>query len=130
MSTRAHTRKPTDSEMKILSVIWEHGPKTVREVYDLISQKETIGYTTVLKFMQIMTEKGLLERDASVRPQIFSAAQPQQQTQKMMLRDLVDRAFAGSPGNLALQALSTRKSTPQELRDIRALLDKLERESA
>ena len=116
--------------MKILSVIWEHGPKTVREVYDLISQKETIGYTTVLKFMQIMTEKGLLERDASVRPQIFSAAQPQQQTQKMMLRDLVDRAFAGSPGNLALQALSTRKSTPKERREIRTLLDKLETESA
>ena len=130
MPIRNNGRKPTDSEMKILSVIWEHGPKTVRQVYDLISQKETIGYTTVLKFMQIMTEKGLLERDASIRPQVFSAAQPQQQTQKMMLRDLVDRAFAGSPGNLALQALSTRKSTPQELREIRALLDKLERESA
>ena len=130
MPIRNNGRKPTDSEMKILSVIWEHGPKTVREVYDLISQKETIGYTTVLKFMQIMTEKGLLERDASIRPQVFSAAQPQQQTQKMMLRDLVDRAFAGSPGNLALQALSTRKSTPQELREIRALLDKLETESA
>ena len=130
MSNRSNGRKPTDSEMKILSVIWEHGPKTVREVYDLISQKETIGYTTVLKFMQIMTEKGLLERDASVRPQIFTAAQPQQQTQKMMLRDLVDRAFAGSPGNLALQALSTRKSTPQELREIRTLLDTLEGESA
>jgi predicted transcriptional regulator len=130
MSNRSNGRKPTDSEVKILSVIWKHGPKTVREVYDLMSQKETIGYTTVLKFMQIMTEKGLLERDASVRPQIFSASQPQQQTQRMMLRDLVDRAFAGSPGNLALQALSTKKSTPQELREIRALLDKLERESA
>ena len=130
MPIRNNGRKPTDSEMKILSVIWEHGPKTVREVYDLISQKETIGYTTVLKFMQIMTEKGLLERDASIRPQVFSAAQPQQQTQRMMLRDLVDRAFAGSPGNLALQALSTRKSTPKELREIRTLLDKLETESA
>ena len=130
MPSRNNGRKPTDSEMKILSVIWEHGPKTFREVYDLISQKETIGYTTVLKFMQIMTEKGLLERDASIRPQVFSAAQPQQQTQKMMLRDLVDRAFAGSPGNLALQALSTRKSTPQELREIRTLLDTLEGESA
>ena len=130
MPNRSNGRKPTDSEVKILSVIWKHGPKTVREVYDLMSQKETIGYTTVLKFMQIMTEKGLLERDASVRPQIFSASQPQQQTQRMMLRDLVDRAFAGSPGNLALQALSTKKSTPQELREIRALLDKLERESA
>ena len=130
MSNRSNGRKPTDSEVKILSVIWKHGPKTVREVYDLMSQKETIGYTTVLKFMQIMTEKGLLERDASVRPQIFSASQPQQQTQRMMLRDLVDRAFAGSPGNLALQALSTRKSTPKELREIRTLLDKLEGESA
>ena len=130
MPNRSNGRKPTDSEVKILSVIWDHGPKTVREVYDLMSQKETIGYTTVLKFMQIMTEKGLLERDASVRPQIFSASQPQQQTQRMMLRDLVDRAFAGSPGNLALQALSTRKSTPKELREIRTLLDKLETESA
>ena len=130
MSSRSNGRKPTDSEMKILSVIWEHGPKTVREVYDLMSQKETIGYTTVLKFMQIMTEKGLLERDASLRPQIFSAAQPQQQTQGIMLRDLADRAFAGSAGTLALQALSTKRSTPEELRDIRALLDKLEKESA
>jgi BlaI family penicillinase repressor len=130
MSNRSNGRKPTDSEVKILSVIWKHGPKTVREVYDLMSQKETIGYTTVLKFMQIMTGKGLLERDASVRPQIFSASQPQQQTQRMMLRDLVDRAFAGSAGNLALQALSTKRSTPQELREIRALLDKLEGEPA
>jgi len=132
VSTRARTltRKPTDSEVKILSVIWEHGPKTVREVYDLMSQKETIGYTTVLKFMQIMTEKGLLKRDASVRPQIFTAAQPKQQTQRVMLRDLLDRAFAGSAGSLALQALSTKRSTPEELREIRALLDKLEGESA
>jgi len=130
MSNRSNARKPTDSEVKILSVIWEHGPKTVREVYDLMSQKETIGYTTVLKFMQIMTEKGLLKRDASIRPQVFSAAQPQQQTQRVMLRDLLDRAFAGSAGNLALQALSTKRSTPQELREIRALLDKLEREPA
>ncbi|MAB78600.1 MAG: transcriptional regulator [Planctomycetes bacterium] len=130
MSNRSNGRKPTDSEVKILSVIWKHGPKTVREVYDLMSQKETIGYTTVLKFMQIMTEKGLLNRDASIRPQVFSAAQPQHQTQRVMLRDLVDRAFAGSAGNLALQALSTKRSTPKELREIRALLDKLEGESA
>jgi predicted transcriptional regulator len=130
MSKRSKGRKPTDSEVKILSVIWEHGPKTVREVYDLMSQKETIGYTTVLKFMQIMTEKGHLKRDTSIRPQVFSAAQPQQQTQRVMLRDLLDRAFAGSAGNLALQALSTKRSTPEELREIRALLDKLEGESA
>jgi predicted transcriptional regulator len=130
MPSRNNSRKPTDAEMKILSVIWKHGPKTVREVHGLISQKETIGYTTVLKFMQIMTGKGLLVRDSSVRPQLFSAAQPQRKTQRLMLRDLVDRAFAGSAGDLALQALSTRKSTPAELREIRALLNKLEGESA
>jgi len=123
-------RKPTDSEMKILCVLWEHGTKSVREVYELISQTEEIGYTTVLKFMQIMTDKGLLVRDSSVRPQLFSAAQPQRQTQRMMLRDLVERAFAGSTGDLALQALSTKKSTPGELREIRTLLDKLEAESS
>jgi len=116
--------------MKILCIIWQHGPKTVREVFNVISKREDIGYTTVLKFMQIMTEKGLLKRDVSVRPQVFSAAQPKQRTQRLMLRDLVDRVFGGSPGNLALQALSTRKSTPQELREIRALLDELEEESA
>ncbi|MEO2161769.1 MAG: BlaI/MecI/CopY family transcriptional regulator [bacterium] len=130
MSSRTNSRKPTDAEMKVLSVIWEHGPKTVREVHGLISQKETIGYTTVLKFMQIMTGKGFLLRDSSVRPQLFSAAEPQRKTQGLMLRDLVDRAFAGSAGDLALQALSTRKSTPDELREIRALLDELEGECA
>ena len=123
-------RKPTDAELSILDVIWENGPSTVRQVYQILSEKQDMGYTTVLKFMQIMTEKGLLERDASLRPQIFSAAQPQQQTQGIMLRDLADRAFAGSAGTLALQALSTKRSTPEELRDIRALLDKLEKESA
>ena len=130
MSSREPALRPTEAECNILNVIWNKKTATVREVFEDLSQRQTIGHTTVLKFMQIMTEKGLLERDASIRPQVFSAAQPQQQTQKMMLRDLVDRAFAGSPGNLALQALSTRKSTPKELREIRALLDKLEGESA
>ncbi len=128
MSIRKSRRKPTDSELKILGVIWQHGPKTVREVHDLLIKQEEIGYTTVLKFMQIMTDKELLVRDTSVRPQVFSAAQPQMQTQGVILRDLVDRVFAGSAGRLALQALSTRKSSPEELREIRALLDKLEGE--
>ena len=124
-------RKPTDSEMKILNVFWEHGAKkSVREVYEHLSQTEEIGYTTVLKFMQIMTDKGFLLRDSSVRPQLFTVAQPQQQTQRMILSDLVERAFSGSTGELALQALSTKQSTPEELREIRALLDKLEEGSA
>ena len=130
MVKQSKKKKPTDSEMKILSVLWEHGTKSVREVYELLNQTEEIGYTTVLKFMQIMTDKGLLLRNSSVRPQLFSVAQPQRQTQRMILNDLVERAFAGSTGALALQALSTKQSTPEELREIRALLDKLEEGSA
>ena len=122
-------RKPTDAELSILDVIWESGPSTVRQVYQILSEKQDMGYTTVLKFMQIMTEKGLLERNTTVRPQLFTPTQPQQQTQKALLRDLLDRAFRGSPGTLALQALSMRKSTSEELQEIRTLIDKIERES-
>lgn len=120
-------RKPTDAELAILGVIWDRGSATVREVFQALGQRQEVGYTTVLKLMQIMTEKGLLERDASVRPQVFRAAKPQKQTQKMLLRDLLDRAFSGSPGNLVLQALAMRRSSPEELREIRAMLDELER---
>jgi len=126
MSSKNTAKKPTEAEFNILGVIWERKSATVREVYDALSKRREIGYTTVLKLMQIMTEKGLLERDTTVRPQIFWAAIPQQQTQKMLLRDLLDRAFSGSPGSMVLQALSMRKSTPEELDEIRTLLDKLE----
>ena len=119
-------RKPTEAEFNILGVIWDRKSATVREVFDELCKRQHIGYTTVLKLMQIMTEKGLLERDTTVRPQVFWAAVPQRQTQKMLLRDLLDRAFSGSPGSMVLQALSMRKSTPEELVEIRALLDKLE----
>ena len=119
-------RKPTEAEFNILGVIWDRNSATVREVFDELSKRQDIGHTTVLKLMQIMTEKGLLKRDTSVRPQVFWAAIPQQQTQKMLLRDLLDRAFSGSPGSMVLQALSMRKSTPEELEEIRTLLDKLE----
>jgi predicted transcriptional regulator len=124
---KRHEKKPTDAELAILGVIWERGTATVREVFQELGERQDVGYTTVLKLMQIMTEKGLLERDASVRPQVFRAARPQKQTQKLLLRDLLDRAFSGSPGNLVLQALAMRKSTPEELREIRAMLDQLER---
>ncbi len=119
-------RKPTESETNILAVIWEKGSATVREVYDDLRGKQEIGYTTVLKLMQIMLGKGLLKRDTSVRPQVFRPARPQAQTQKQLLGDLLDRAFSGSPGSLVLQALSMKKSSPEELREIRELLDKLE----
>lgn len=126
MAQQRPERKPTDAELAILAVVWEHGPATVREVFDILSERQDMGYTTVLKFMQIMTEKGLLEKDATIRPQVFKATRPRKQTQSMLLGDLVDRAFSGSPGNLVLSALSMRKSTPEELREIREMLDEIE----
>jgi predicted transcriptional regulator len=126
MPRATDTRKPTESEMNILAVIWEKGSATVREVHDDLRARQEIGYTTVLKLMQIMLEKGLLKRDTSVRPQVFRPARPRTQTQKQLLGDLLDRAFGGSPGSLVLQALSMKKSSPEELREIREYLDKLE----
>jgi predicted transcriptional regulator len=125
MASRART-KPTDTECTILNAIWNRGKTTVRTVFEDLQESHDMGYTTVLKFMQIMTKKGLLVRDTSVRPQIYRAAEPKHKTQKTLITDLLDRAFSGSPGNLALQALATRKSTPEELKEIRILLDKLE----
>ena len=126
MARKSASKKPTNAELAILAVIWERGAATVREVFQQLGERHDIGYTTVLKLMQIMTDKGLLERDATVRPQIFRPSRPRKQTQKMLLRDLLDRAFSGSPGNLVLQALAMRKSTPEELCEIRNLLDQLE----
>ena len=128
MTQKKNARKPTDAECQILNVIWKRSSATVREVYDDLSDKSEIGYTTVLKFMQIMTDKGLLSRDTNVRPQIYKACHSQKKTQKTMVADLLDRAFCGSPGNLVLQALSMRKTTPEELQEIRDLVKKLERQ--
>ncbi len=119
-------KKPTDAELAILNAIWARGRATVREIHDDLAPTQDVGHTTILKLMQIMTEKGLLERDSSVRPQVFRAARPQKQTQKALVRDLLDRAFSGSPGNLVLQALAMRESTPAELQEIRELLNRLE----
>lgn len=119
-------RKPSEAELNILGVIWKRKAATVREVHEVLSQSSETGMTTVLKLMQIMTDKGLLKRDVDVRPQVFRAAVPQKKTQKMLLKQLVDRAFSGSPGSLVLQALSMKKSTPEELSEIRRLIDELE----
>ena len=126
MPKKSEIRKPTDAEFKILSVIWDRQLATVREVFNQLSENEGIGYTTVLKLMQIMTDKGLLKRDVSVKPQVYKATVPQKKTQGMLLNDLLDRAFSGAPGPLVLQALSMKKSSPEELRQIREMLDKLE----
>ncbi|MFT3683837.1 MAG: BlaI/MecI/CopY family transcriptional regulator [Phycisphaerales bacterium] len=128
MSKEGAGKKPTETELLILNTVWGLGSATVREVFQKLEAEHQMGYTTVLKLMQIMRDKGLLECDTSVKPQVFTASRPRQQMQKLLLRDLVDKAFDGSPGNLVLQALSVRKSTPEELQQIRAMLDKLQKE--
>ena len=118
--------KPTNAEFKILSVIWDQQSATVREVLNHLKQFEDIGYTTVLKVMQIMTEKGLLKRNAKVKPQLYPAAVPQEKTQGVLLNDLLDRAFNGATGSMVLQLLSNKKASSEELRQIREMLNKLE----
>lgn len=117
---------PTASELEILQVIWQRGPSTVREVFNTLADSREIGYSTVLKFMQIMTEKGTLVRDESVRPQIYRTARPQHHTQQGIVKDFVTRVFGGRSAGLVMQALSDRKSTAEERRQIRALLDSLD----
>lgn len=119
-------RRPTEAESSILAVLWGHGPSTVRQVHEQLSARQDVGLTTILKLMQIMTEKGLLVRDSSVRPQVFSPAQDQAEVQTDMVGDLVDRVFGGSTENLVLRALSTRPSTPEEIAAIRRHLDALD----
>lgn len=126
---RSKTKLPTDGELEILQILWDQGPSTVREVFQALNEAREAGYTTVLKLMQIMSEKGILTRDESVRPQVYRTEKSRHQTQKLLVADVLDRAFQGSSGKLAMQALSTRKSSPEELQEIRDLLDRLEEEN-
>lgn len=121
-------RRPTESELAILRVLWEGGPRSVRDIQRILNESRPTGYTTVLKLIQIMTDKGLVERDESQRPQIYRARYSQEQTQRQLLRDLLDRAFGGSVKELVLQALATKRSTPEELEAIEKLLDRFEGE--
>jgi len=118
--------KPTESELDILSVLWRLGPATVRQVHTELVKGRDTGYTTVLKLMQIMTEKGLLRRDESQRSHIYHVKQKETSTQKQLVRDLVSRAFGGSTEKLVMQALATRKAKPEEIAEIRRMLDEIE----
>jgi predicted transcriptional regulator len=120
--------RPTDAELAILQVLWERGDSTVREVHEALKDIQASGYTTVLKLMQIMTEKGLVERDESNRAHVYRARATQQKTQRQLVSDLLDKAFGGSPARLAMQALSSKKSSPEELAELRKLLETLEPE--
>ena|SRR5579863_7340034 len=118
--------RPTEAELAILAVIWDGGPQSVRDVHRVLNQSKPTGYTTVLKMLQIMTEKGLVERDESVRPQIYRPRLSQVQTQRQLVRDLMQRAFGGSVKALVLQALAGKKSTPEELEAMEELLERFE----
>ena len=124
-----HPPRPTDSELGILRVLWSRGPSTVRDVHEQLSRRAPTGYTTVLKLLQIMTEKGLVVRDEAQRAHIYESRYSEQKTQRQLLSDLVDRAFGGSAAKLVMQALSGRKANPDELNLIRNLLDRLEGET-
>jgi BlaI family penicillinase repressor len=119
--------KPTEAELSILRVLWQRGPSTVRQVQQALQSIRKTGYTTVLKFLQIMTEKGLVSRDETPYAHIYKARLPQEQAQRTMVADLLDRAFEGSMSRLVLQALSSRKATPEELSEIRKILKDYER---
>jgi predicted transcriptional regulator len=121
--------KPTDAELAILRVLWERGPSTVRDVTEALQVERGTGYTTALKLLQIMHDKGLVRRDDSQRTHIYSAVASEDVTQQQLIRDLLDRAFGGSARQLVLQALSSRKASPAELAEIRKLLDELEHKS-
>ncbi len=119
--------RPTSAELEILGVLWQRGPSTVRDVFGVLERTRPIGYTTVLKLMQNMTEKGLVQRNETQRAHVYEARAPREETQKRLVRDLLDRAFAGSASSLVMQALSARKASSEELAQIRKLLDEYER---
>ena len=113
-------RKPTDAELAILTVLWSRGPSTVRQIAEDMDREA--GYTTILKLLQIMTEKGLVVRDEAARTHVYQAAYTQDQTQRQLVTDLLERAFDGSAAKLVLQALAASKTSPEELAEIKKLL--------
>lgn len=121
---------PTDAELAILHVLWEQGPSTVRTVHEQLDRAHSTGYTTVLKLLQIMLEKGLVTRDESQRAHIYAAAVDESVTQRRLVDDLLERAFKGSAHALVMRALSADRVSADELDEIRALLDQLEAEEA
>jgi predicted transcriptional regulator len=121
--------RPTDSELEILAVLWGTGPATVRQVYELICQRRPAQYSTILKFMQIMAEKGLVLRDEEQRAHVYRAAKPREWTQQQLAGHLLERAFSGSAKAMLIGALSSRKTSKAELAELRKLVDAYAREA-
>jgi BlaI family penicillinase repressor len=126
---RRSSNRPTDAELEILRVLWDNGPSTVREIHGILNKTKPTGYTTVLKLTQIMVEKALVRRNEVQfqRAHVYEASVPKEQTQQQLVGDLVGRAFDGSASELVMRALSNKRTTPQELEEIRKLLDEYER---
>jgi BlaI family penicillinase repressor len=116
--------RPTEAELEILRVLWDRGPSTVREVHTEIQRARTTAYTTVLKLLQIMTDKGLVTRDEAERSHVYTTRVAEQVTQRQLVTDLLDRAFKGSAASLVMQALDASRATPDELAEIRRLIDR------
>ncbi len=119
----AEPPRPTDAELEILTVLWSIGPATVREVHNVITRRRPAQYSTILKFMQIMAEKGLVRRNEKERAHVYQAARPREWTQRQLAGDLMERAFSGSAKALLIGALSARKANQEELAELRKLLD-------
>jgi predicted transcriptional regulator len=120
---RANRPLPTDAELEILQVLWTRGPSTVRDVFEELRCTKPVGYTTILKLMQIMAEKGLLRRNEEQRTHVYVCMAPRESTQRQIVGDLLDRAFGGSATQLVMQALSAKRATAAEIDQIRTLLD-------
>ena len=120
------TKPPTPAELEILGVLWKRGASTVRDVQETLSEQRPAGYTTVLKMLQIMTDKGLVSRDESTRAHVYSARLPADHTQRQLVHDLLERAFGGKAMKLVMHALSAKKASAREIADIRRLLDEME----
>ena len=120
-------QRPTSSELEILRVLWARGPSTVREVHEALSEKKDLGYTTVLKLLQIMTAKGTVRRDEGQRAHVYDACQPATETKRQLVGDVLQRVFEGSASELMIHALEGRQTSRKELEELRRMLDEYER---
>ena len=118
--------RPTELELTILRALWESGPSSVRQIHAILDASKPTGYTTVLKMLQIMTDKGLVKRDETVRPQIYRPSAPQEQMQRRLLRDLIQRAYGGSVKALVMHALGDSKTSPEDVEAIEKMLARAE----
>jgi BlaI family transcriptional regulator, penicillinase repressor len=123
-------QKPTTSELEILQVLWARGPSTVREVHEVLNEKRPIGYTSVLKLMQIMTDKGSVRRNETQRAHVYEAGQPEEKTKRGLAADVLERVFDGSASELMMHALAGRRASKEEIAELRRLINEYERKQS